>query len=102
MQHPFFDTRLTNWVIYARAGDPSQPPPRREDWSRRGKLAEVLKYARRLKLPQLDVEAMIRAGVPPAMTIIVTHTSACTAALVWMTIEWCVLGKPSALGIARA
>ena len=54
-------TRLTNWVIYARAGDPSQPPPRREDWSRRGKLGEVLKFARRLKLPQLDVEAMIRA-----------------------------------------
>jgi enoyl-CoA hydratase/carnithine racemase/2-polyprenyl-6-methoxyphenol hydroxylase-like FAD-dependent oxidoreductase len=54
-------TRLTNWVIYARAGDPTQPPPRREDWSRLGKLTEVLKYARRLKLPQLDVEAMIRA-----------------------------------------
>ncbi len=54
-------TRLTNWVIYARAGDPSQPPPRREDWSRVGKLAEVMKFARRLKLPQVDVAAMIRA-----------------------------------------
>lgn len=54
-------TRLTNWVIYARAGDPAQPPPRREDWSRVGKLAEVMKYAKRLKLPQVDVAAMIRA-----------------------------------------
>ncbi len=53
--------RLTNWVIYARGGDAGQPPPRREDWSRLGKLKEVLAFARRLKLPQLDVQAMIRA-----------------------------------------
>jgi 2-polyprenyl-6-methoxyphenol hydroxylase-like FAD-dependent oxidoreductase len=55
-------TRLTNWVIYARAGDPAHPPPRREDWSRVGKLPEVMKYAKHLKLPQLDVQAMIRAS----------------------------------------
>jgi Amt family ammonium transporter len=34
------------------------------------------------------------------MTIVVTHLSACTAALVWMTIEWVLLAKPSALGVA--
>ena len=56
------DTRLTNWVIYAQAGDPSQPPPRREDWSREGRLAEVMEYAGRLRLPQLDVAALIRAS----------------------------------------
>ncbi len=55
-------SRLTNWVIYARAGDPAHPPPRREDGSRVGKLVEVMKYAKRLKLPQLDVQAMIRAS----------------------------------------
>ncbi len=35
-----------------------------------------------------------------AMSIFVTHTSAATAALVWMLIEWRSAGKPSVLGIA--
>ncbi len=34
-----------------------------------------------------------------AMAIIVTHLSASTGALTWMTIEWLKYGKPSALGI---
>ncbi len=54
-------TRLTNWVIYARIAGGGAPPPRREDWSRPGKPEEVLHYASRLKLPFLDVEALIRA-----------------------------------------
>ncbi len=44
--------------------------------------------------------SQVAANGAAAMTIIVTHTSAATAALVWMTIEWLALGKPSALGIA--
>ena len=35
-----------------------------------------------------------------AMTLVVTHLSACSASVVWMAIEWSRLGKPSALGIA--
>jgi Amt family ammonium transporter len=35
-----------------------------------------------------------------AMTLIVTHTSAATAAFVWMLIEWLKFGKPSVLGAA--
>ena len=35
-----------------------------------------------------------------AMTLVVTHLSACAAAVAWMTIEWVKGGKPSALGIA--
>jgi Amt family ammonium transporter len=35
-----------------------------------------------------------------ALTVVVTHLSACTAALVWSLIEWIKLGKPSVLGIA--
>ena len=54
--------RLTNWVIYARTNTGDAPPPRREDWSRRGRLSDVLPLARRLKLPFLPVEAMIRAS----------------------------------------
>ena len=38
--------RLTNWAIMAQIGDASQPPPRREDWSRLGRLDEVLPFVR--------------------------------------------------------
>lgn len=44
--------------------------------------------------------SQVAANGAAAMTITVTHLSACTAALVWMLIEWSALGKPSALGIA--
>jgi Amt family ammonium transporter len=33
-----------------------------------------------------------------AMTLVVTHLSACTATLVWMAIEWAVLKRPTVLG----
>ena len=35
-----------------------------------------------------------------AMTLVVTHLSACTATLVWMGIEWAVLKRPTVLGAA--
>ena len=35
------------------------------------------------------------------MAIAVTHISAATACLVWITIEWIKFGKPSLVGIAR-
>ena len=35
-----------------------------------------------------------------ALTVLVTHLSACAAAIVWSLIEWIKLGKPSVLGIA--
>jgi Amt family ammonium transporter len=35
-----------------------------------------------------------------ALTVLVTHLSACAAAIVWSLIEWVKLGKPSVLGIA--
>ena len=56
------DTRLTNWAIMARLGDGSQPPPRREDWSRPGRLDEALPYARdTFRLDFVDLEALITA-----------------------------------------
>jgi 2-polyprenyl-6-methoxyphenol hydroxylase-like FAD-dependent oxidoreductase len=54
-------TRLTNWVMNGKVANGTVPPPRREDWSRPGKLDDVLPFARRLPLPFLDVEALIRA-----------------------------------------
>lgn len=54
-------TRLTNWVVCAQIGDADRPPPRREDWSRPGRLAEVLPHVARFRIPFLDVEALVRA-----------------------------------------
>ncbi|MCA6107810.1 flavin-dependent oxidoreductase [Bradyrhizobium cenepequi] len=54
-------TRLTNWVMNGKVATGELPPPRRENWSRPGKLEEVLPFAKRLQLPFLDVEALIRA-----------------------------------------
>jgi 5-methylphenazine-1-carboxylate 1-monooxygenase len=40
------NTRLTNWAVMARIGDGTEPPPRREDWNRPGRLDEVLPFVR--------------------------------------------------------
>jgi 2-polyprenyl-6-methoxyphenol hydroxylase-like FAD-dependent oxidoreductase len=53
--------RLTNWVVCAQIGDPTRPPPRREDWSRLGRLEEVLPHVARFRIPLLDVESLVRA-----------------------------------------
>jgi Amt family ammonium transporter len=44
--------------------------------------------------------SQLAADGPAAMTLVVTHLSACAASVVWMLIEWVRNGKPSALGIA--
>ncbi len=53
-------TRLTNWVVTARLSDTPHPPGK-ESWSRRGRLDEVLPYARRFEIPGFDVVALIRS-----------------------------------------
>ncbi|MGL4975147.1 MAG: flavin-dependent oxidoreductase [Bosea sp. (in: a-proteobacteria)] len=53
-------TRLTNWVVNVRTGDPAKPPPK-ETWSKQGRLEDVLPHARRFQVPGVDVEALIRA-----------------------------------------
>lgn len=35
---------LLNWAVVARIGDGSTPPPRREDWSRLGDRAELMRH----------------------------------------------------------
>ncbi|MEZ5328948.1 MAG: ammonium transporter [Verrucomicrobiales bacterium] len=42
----------------------------------------------------------LAANGDASMTLIVTHMSAATAALTWMTIEWVLHKRPSVLGIA--
>ena len=46
--------RLTNWVVCAQIGDATKPPPRREDWSRPGRLEEVLPHVARFRIPFLE------------------------------------------------
>jgi 2-polyprenyl-6-methoxyphenol hydroxylase-like FAD-dependent oxidoreductase len=54
--------RLTNWAIMARIADGSEPPPRREDWSRPGRLDEALPFVRdTFELDFLDPLALIEA-----------------------------------------
>ena len=37
-------TNLLNWAVTAKLGDGSEPPPRREDWNRLGRLDELLPH----------------------------------------------------------
>ena len=55
------ETRLTNWVIYARVAEAGSAPPRRESWSRLGQYEAFRHLVERLDLPFIDVGALIRA-----------------------------------------
>jgi 2-polyprenyl-6-methoxyphenol hydroxylase-like FAD-dependent oxidoreductase len=54
--------QLINWVVTYRMGDGSNPPPRREDWNRRGVLAEVLPHVARFRTPHVDLVKLVRAA----------------------------------------
>lgn len=50
--------RLTNWVVNIKLGDPAHPPAR-EDWSRQGRLEDVLPFAERFTIPGVDVALLV-------------------------------------------
>jgi 2-polyprenyl-6-methoxyphenol hydroxylase-like FAD-dependent oxidoreductase/quercetin dioxygenase-like cupin family protein len=52
--------RLTNWAVMARIGAEGTAPPRREDWSRPGRLDEVLPHVKRFDIQEVEVERLIR------------------------------------------
>lgn len=53
---------LTNWAVMARTGEPGSPPPRREDWSRPGRLIDALAFVRdHFRLDFVDPAAIIRS-----------------------------------------
>ncbi|MGE0626813.1 MAG: flavin-dependent oxidoreductase [Hyphomicrobiaceae bacterium] len=54
-------TMLTNWAIAVRIADPEKSPPPKDSWSRLGRSDDVVPYSRRFKVPDFDVEALIRA-----------------------------------------
>ena len=55
------ERRLTNWAVMAKTGDEGEPPPRREDWSRPGRLDELLPHAQRFAVDEVDVIDLIHA-----------------------------------------
>lgn len=54
-------TRLTNWAIVVKVGAATDPLPRREDWSRPGRLEDLLPRLSQFALGQVDVPALIAA-----------------------------------------
>src|SRR6201981_2187619 len=55
------DRRLTNWAVVAKIGDGSAPPPRKEDWSRPGRMKELEPHIRRFEIRHVDAQALIAA-----------------------------------------
>jgi 2-polyprenyl-6-methoxyphenol hydroxylase-like FAD-dependent oxidoreductase len=56
-------TRLTNWAVVVKVASASDPLPRREDWSRAGRLEDLVPRLSQFDLPQVDVAGLI-AGTP--------------------------------------
>ncbi len=54
-------TRLTNWAVIGRAGEPGASPPRREDWSRTGRFEELAPHIAGFRIPLADTAALMRA-----------------------------------------
>jgi 2-polyprenyl-6-methoxyphenol hydroxylase-like FAD-dependent oxidoreductase len=55
-------TNLLNWAVTAKLGDGSEPPPRREDWNRLGRLDELLPHVDGIfHLHTVDPVEVIRA-----------------------------------------
>ena len=55
------DKRLTNWAVVAKIGDGSTPPPRKEDWSRPGRMEDLAPHIRRFEIGNVDARALIEA-----------------------------------------
>ncbi len=52
--------KLTNWVVNVKTADSATQPPPKESWSKRGRLEDVLPYARRFAVPGVDIDTLIR------------------------------------------
>jgi 2-polyprenyl-6-methoxyphenol hydroxylase-like FAD-dependent oxidoreductase len=54
---------LLNWVVCVKLGDGSEPPPRREDWNRPGRIEDVLPHVEReFHLSTVDVAEVVRTA----------------------------------------
>jgi 5-methylphenazine-1-carboxylate 1-monooxygenase len=55
------DKRLTNWAVVAKIDDGSTPPPRKEDWSRPGRMEDLAPHIRRFEIGHVDARALIES-----------------------------------------
>ena len=55
------DQKLTNWAVVAKVGDGATPPPRKEDWSRPGRMEDLAPHIRRFELGHVDAQRLIEA-----------------------------------------
>jgi 2-polyprenyl-6-methoxyphenol hydroxylase-like FAD-dependent oxidoreductase len=53
--------RLTNWAVTAKVADGSMPPPQKEDWSRPGRMDELLPHIQRFQLANVNAQRLIEA-----------------------------------------
>jgi 2-polyprenyl-6-methoxyphenol hydroxylase-like FAD-dependent oxidoreductase len=55
------DRRLTNWAVVAKIADGATTPPRKEDWSRPGRMEDLAPHIRRFAIGAVDAQALIEA-----------------------------------------
>jgi 2-polyprenyl-6-methoxyphenol hydroxylase-like FAD-dependent oxidoreductase len=54
-------TKLTNWALCILSGEPGEPPPERQDWSRRADRPAVERHLGHFRIPHLDHAGLVRA-----------------------------------------
>src|ERR1700736_5449170 len=52
--------RLTNWAVLVKIAEPGVAP-RKEDWSRLGRVEELMPHVGRFRIPYVDAKALIEA-----------------------------------------
>jgi 2-polyprenyl-6-methoxyphenol hydroxylase-like FAD-dependent oxidoreductase len=55
------DRRLTNWAVVAKIGDAATAPPNKEDWSRPGRLDDLMPHVQRFRIAYVNAQALIEA-----------------------------------------
>lgn len=54
-------TKLTNWAICVLTGRAGDPPPARQEWSRRANPADLQRLVGHFRIPMLDHASLVRA-----------------------------------------
>jgi 2-polyprenyl-6-methoxyphenol hydroxylase-like FAD-dependent oxidoreductase len=54
------DRRLTNWAVMVKIGE-GGGSPKKEDWSRPGRLEDLMPHVQRFSIPSIDAKALIEA-----------------------------------------
>ena len=55
------DRRLTNWAVAAKIADDAAPIPHKEDWSRPGRMQDLMPHVQRFRIPYVNVQRLIEA-----------------------------------------